>query len=132
MRPETACLFLLLALMAAGWSCSTWEDPCPAQCEEQECGDDDCGNFCGLCPPGNICAQGFCVNCDIVCNGPRCGYVRGCDCGGCPPGSECVEQEKLCVYPAWSSRAPVDAWEQCDSQAEADSRADASTADDES
>jgi len=74
---------------------------CVGNCADKECGNDGCGNLCGVCPDGETCApHGKCVV--DVCYGQCCG--EGCDelnqyCE-IPNGSQsCGEQtcENICL-----------------------------------
>jgi hypothetical protein len=33
---------------------------CTPQCEDYECGDDNCGGSCGICPEGRVCKRHLC------------------------------------------------------------------------
>ncbi len=77
---------------------------CFPQCLAQECGDDGCGGFCGVCPPSWPCANGSC----IATQGGGCGYytVVGtcaqdllwwCE-GGVLQKRDCAAEGKSCGF----------------------------------
>ena len=72
---------------------------CLPQCAGMECGDDLCGDVCGICPEvAPICNNGICaLDCIPDCEGKECG-PDGCEgsCGECPGGT-CVDA--TCCFP---------------------------------
>ncbi|MBM4398085.1 MAG: hypothetical protein FJ087_20660, partial [Deltaproteobacteria bacterium] len=66
------------------------ETPCLPSCEDNECGEDGCGDLCGWCEWGKICVANRCVQvCVPACEGKLCGE-DGCG-GECQPG--CADNE---------------------------------------
>lgn len=73
-------------------ACQTWTGTScvtTTPCGNSECGTDSCGNECGsdngLCPTGQTCATGQCVDCPN-CAGAACGASDGCG-GTCLTGT---------------------------------------------
>ncbi len=84
---------------------------CEPDCEGKACGDDGCGGWCGECPLGSFCIDGFCLTasqCEpdcagLLCGGDGCGGLCGlclggefCDLGICSSGScepDCDQME---------------------------------------
>lgn len=63
---------------------------CPVACAQSECGEDGCGNSCGVCSePQQVCIDGSCV-CVSDCAAKECG-PDGCGgtCGDCGCGESC-------------------------------------------
>ena len=71
-------------------ACPELSGCCVPDCEGKTCGDDGCGDFCGVCEPGTICTEFQCVDCTADCDGKQCG-ADGCggDCGTCGEGTIC-------------------------------------------
>ena len=65
---------------------------CVPNCAGRECGDDGCGNVCGMCLPGVSClADGTCEPCIPDCQGKWCGSDEcGGSCGECPQDQKCT------------------------------------------
>jgi len=58
------------------------EEPCEPDCEGKECGDDGCGDICGMCKPGYSCSdEGTCKKDEPA--GLSCDEIYDCvmDCG---------------------------------------------------
>jgi hypothetical protein len=62
---------------------------CNPQCEDKQCGPDQCLGSCGECPEGKVCAGGTC--CTPSCYGKECG-PDGCggSCGECGEYDTCL------------------------------------------
>lgn len=71
---------------------------CNGNCLGKQCGDDGCGQSCGICEVGFFCSQGKCGSemCVLDCMGCVCGS-DGCDgiCGFCDVGEVC--SNGLCI-----------------------------------
>jgi hypothetical protein len=67
---------------------------CQPNCNNKECGDNDCGGTCGECNYYESCSNGKCVtSCSPNCNGKECGD-DGCggSCGICSDEEFCVSE----------------------------------------
>jgi hypothetical protein len=73
-------------------------DSSVCSCDNQECGDDGCGNSCGTCDTPLVCdAQGQCI-CVPVCGNAECGDDScGGTCGTC--GVDEVCEDGVCLVP---------------------------------
>jgi len=71
--------------------------PCVPDCAGKECGDDGCGDSCGICPPGIQCLANLCY-CEPDCAGKQCGQdFCGGYCGnGNPVTLGCPDSAPLC------------------------------------
>ena len=78
--------------------------PCGAG---QNCGTDDCGNSCGTCTGGKICANGYtCTSCVPNCTGKTCGSDDcGGSCGTCGGGTTCNANGQCLLIVAQSYKA---------------------------
>jgi hypothetical protein len=104
--------------------CFKWSDPvtcelnheceagscvptCLAQCDGQQCGDDGCGDVCGVCDEHYACEAGLCVY-QPWCGNGTCDVALDEDCGtceadcGCGCGEAC--QTDTCVFTACEGR----------------------------
>jgi hypothetical protein len=65
-------------------------DGCVPNCEDRECGDDDCGGTCGLCILPETCGSYGTCGCTPKCSGKECGS-DGCGgkCGTCSSTATC-------------------------------------------
>lgn len=81
--------------------------PCVPQCEQAECGDDQCGGSCGECEQGALCTSetlgGVCA-CIPDCGGGESGLAAKCGddgcggvCGSCTVGAACVAGQCECL-----------------------------------
>ncbi len=79
---------------------------CTPACTGKQCGSDNCGGSCGICPTGSQCdAFGYCV-CQPNCKGKVCGS-DGCGgvCGSCAPPTLCSQFGTCVCVPSCSGKS---------------------------